>query len=678
MPCTEHRILVIDDDPATHAELTGILCAPVASAPEAAPFVAASPVFRGLGCTVSHARHGEDGLRMVREAVTEGKPFTAVFVGAAPGWDRLETVRRLWEVDSRIQAVLCTLPGDCSWEEIRDRLGILENLVLLRKPFDSAEVRQLTVALTQRWRWTRQTRGHMEEMERMVTQRTAELRHSEERFAAAFRAAPLAQAILNYQSGRILDVNEAFTMMTGFDRESVLTHSAAVMNHTGLTVPLRAPQPLRARECELRTRSGDLRRVLISTQPATVAGEPHLILMAEDTTARLRLEQQLRQAQKMEAVGQLAAGVAHDFNNILTIIQGHLSLMLATQTFHDETRGALSETLEASERAAALTRQLLAFSRKQLFQPAPFDLNALIRSQSSLLQRLIGEHILVNWECQADLPHVMGDAPSLEQVVTNLIINARDAMPRGGTLRIATGLMEISARRAAQNPESREGKFVRFSVTDTGHGMDEATRSRIFEPFFTTREVGQGTGMGLATVYGIVQQHGGWIEVLSDPGQGSSFFVYLPVSGREGERPAAQNLPAAPDGMDFNVLLVEDEPAVRSVMRQLLKHCGCRVIEAGDAREGYARWCEHKDDIDLLLTDIVMPGGVTGHDLARQLLDERPDLRVIYSSGYSADLFHQGSDLVPGRNFLPKPYDAASVLKLLRQMTRQKEEALAG
>ncbi len=524
--------------------------------------------------------------------------------------------------------------------------------------------------------WADQARQQIEEMERRVEQRTAELRQSEERFAAAFRAAPLPQAILNYSTGQVVDVNEAFSTATGFAKEEVIAHSHAVLQHTGLIAPLREPQPLRSRECALRHKSGEPRRALLSTQPTTIAGQPHLIIMAENITARMELEQHLRQAQKMEAVGQLAAGVAHDFNNILTIIQGHLSLQLATREFEESTRAALAETLTASERAAALTRQLLAFSRKQLFRPAPCDLNDLIEQQSSMLMRLIGEHIEVERECQSDLPPIMADAPSLEQVITNLVINARDAMPHGGRLRMATGLVEISAARAAQNPEAREGKFVRFSVTDTGHGMDEATRERIFEPFFTTREVGKGTGMGLATAYGIVKQHEGWIEVFSDAGQGATFFIYLPVSGVASA--TTDPSPGTIGGVRFTVLLVEDEPAVRSVMRQLLKHCGCHVIEAGDAREGYARWSDHKSQIDLLVTDIVMPGGATGHDLARQLLDERPELRVIYSSGYSADLFQQGSELVPGRNFLPKPYDADSVFKLIKRVAAEKVECLAG
>ncbi len=517
-------------------------------------------------------------------------------------------------------------------------------------------------------------RREMAAMQRDMEERTAQLRQSEERFAAAFRAAPLPQAILNYATGQVVDVNEAFTEATGFSKEEVRAHSHAMLQHTQLILPLREPQPLHARECELQHKNGEPRRVLLSTQPTTVMDQPHLIIMAEDVTAHTELEEHLRHTQKMEAIGQLAAGVAHDFNNILTIIQGHLSLLLNTEDFAATTHSALSETLAASERAAALTRQLLAFSRKQLFRPSPMNLNALLGGQSSMLRRLIGEHIEVELACEDGLPEVLADAPSLEQVVTNLVINARDAMPRGGRLRLATGVVEVSAARAAQNPEAREGQFVRFSVTDTGHGMDEATRARIFEPFFTTREVGKGSGMGLASVYGIVKQHEGWIEVFSDPGQGASFFIYLPVSGPE---PSAQaRRPAG--GVSFTVLLVEDEPAVRSVMRQLLRHCGCEVIEAGDVRDGYARWSENKERIDLLVTDVVMPGGATGHDLARQLLEERPDLRVIYSSGYSADLFQQGSSLVPGRNFLPKPYDAESVFRLIRRVAAEKQEVLAG
>jgi PAS domain S-box-containing protein len=679
MPTAEYRILVIDDNPAAHADFVRILHSviPPEKGEPAVNGRTHSP-FAGPGFNVEYAPQGREGLRVVRESLTAGRPYAVVFVDMrTPGWGGVETIEQLWRADPQIQAVICAASGDYCWDDIQARLGLAENLLLLKKPFQNSEVQQIVAALTRKWQWSRQTRTHLEEMERKVEQRTAELRHSEERFATAFRAAPLAQAILNFATGQIVDVNEAFTSVTGFAREEVLAHSHPVLNHTGLITPLREPQPLRSRECELRSKSGDPCRMLVSTQPTTVTGQPHLLIMAEDITARTALERQLRQSQKMEAVGQLAAGVAHDFNNILTIIQGHLSLQLATQEFPENTRAALAETLDASERAATLTRQLLAFSRKQLFQPVPFDLNGLVESQSSMLQRLIGEHIHVDWECQEDVPHVMGDAPSLEQVVTNLVINARDAMPRGGRLRIATGLVGISAARAAQNPEAREGNFVRFSVTDTGHGMDEATRARIFEPFFTTREVGQGTGMGLATVYGIVKQHEGWIEVFSDPGQGTSFFVYLPVSGRKADQCDAQNQPAAPGSMKLNVLLVEDEPAVRSIMRQLLRHCGCHVIEAGDAREGYARWSENKDRIDLLVTDIVMPGGATGHDLARQLLEERPGLRVIYSSGYSADLFQQGSDLIPGRNFLPKPYDADSVLKLIRRVAAQNEEALS-
>ncbi len=681
MPQPEPRLLVIDDNPAIAADISRILkpqgdALASLHAAEAAVFGAAQPLTAVPSWEVDTATQGQEGVAMAAAACQQGNAYAVAFVDMRmpPGWDGLETVQQLWRVDPCVQVVICSAYSDYSWGDLRARLGATDNLLILKKPFDTIEVQQLAASLTRKWQLARHARAKFSEMEKAVEDRTAELRHSEERFSVAFKAAPFAQAIICFATGRVVDANEAFTALLGFRRNELLDHSSAFLSHTGLMASLQKPHPLMGDEATLTARDGTPRHVQLSTQPTTISGGPHLILMAEDITTRKHLESQLMHSQKMEAVGQLAAGVAHDFNNILTVIQGHISLQLATNDFTDDTRAALSETLAAGERAASLTRQLLTFSRRQLFQPEPLDLNALIATDAAMLQRLIGEQIEVKWECQEGLAPVMGDAPGISQAVMNLVINARDAMPRGGQLRIATGTIGISASRAAQNPEARPGQFVRFSVTDTGKGMDEATRRRIFEPFFTTKEVGEGSGLGLASVYGIVKQHEGWIEVFSDPGQGTSFFIYLPV--------AAEMPVTSPKALDLatpiklNVLLVEDEPAVRSIMRQVLKHCGCQVIEACDARDGYEKWTANKDSIDLLVTDIVMPGGATGHDLARQLLDERPDLKVIYSSGYSADLFVQGSELIPGRNFLPKPYDAASVVTLIRRVASEKQESL--
>jgi PAS domain S-box-containing protein len=678
------RLLVVDDNSSIHDDFKKIFALTAAGssgrlaaaekalfAPPDEPAAPEQPHYR-----IDSAYQGQDGVAMAAQARAENAPYAIAFVDMRmpPGWDGVETIQRLWQVDPDVQVVICTAYSDYSWEEILAKLGSTDSLLILKKPFDIIEVLQMAHNLARKWSLTQQARLQIGEMERMVAARTAELRHSEERFATAFRAAPLPQAIVNFSTGKFLDVNDAFCGMIGYAKDQILGDSPGFLIRTGLLDAMRHPHPLSNCECELRHKNGQSRRVRLSTQPTTLADQPHLILMADDVTERLQLEHQLRHRHKMEAVGQLAAGVAHDFNNILTIIQGHLSLQLASGAFTPESRAALTETLDASERAAALTRQLLTFSRKQLFQPQPLDLNALIQQDAKMLRRLIGETVELTLDCAENLPAVQGDLPSIEQVLMNLVINSRDAMPGGGKLAISTRAADVSAEEAAQNPEARAGAFVRLRVADNGHGMDQATLSRIFEPFFTTKDVGRGTGLGLATVYGIIRQHEGWLTVSSAPGLGAEFSVYLPVAAASAAAASAApgDQPAVPANTGLTVLVVEDEPAVRTIMRQLLRHCGCTVIEAGDAREGYAQWSAHRSQIDLLITDIVMPGGLTGHDLARQLTAENPALKVIFCSGYSADLFHQGSDLLPGRNFLPKPYDAAGVFAVIRTIAREK------
>ncbi|MDA0814205.1 MAG: ATP-binding protein, partial [Verrucomicrobia bacterium] len=326
----------------------------------------------------------------------------------------------------------------------------------------------------------------------------------------------------------------------------------------------------------------------------------------------------------------------------------------------------LSEVLDASERAAILTRQLLTFSRKHLFQPAPINLIELLERQTKLLRRIVGEQIQLESDCPGSSIGVVGDEPSLEQVLMNLVINARDAMPNGGKLRVSARPETISGTSFA-NPGATAGDFVRIDVCDEGIGIEPCVLARIFEPFYTTKDVGCGTGMGLATVYGIVQQHHGWIDVASEPGRGSTFSVFLPAC--EVTKAVRNVVPESEQPkLALQVLLVEDEPAVRAVMKRLLMHSGCSVIEAPDAHKGLQMWRQNRDTIDLLVTDIVMPGGMSGHDLARQIHSEAPDLKVIFCSGYSADLFGEDSELVPGKNFLPKPYSAASVVSMLHSV----------
>jgi PAS domain S-box-containing protein len=386
----------------------------------------------------------------------------------------------------------------------------------------------------------------------------------------------------------------------------------------------------------------------------------------QDITERRNLEEQLRHAQKMEAIGILAGGVAHDFNNILTVIHGHVELMQSRFGADPKLTGPLKEIAGAASRATNLTRQLLTFSRRQPIQSRTIDLNEVVENLTKLLRRLIGEHIQLHCSFVPLLPPIRADAGMIEQVIMNLAVNARDAMPEGGRLRIATTVAHLNTESASANPEARPGDFVVLSVSDTGTGMDEATLAHAFEPFFTTKKTGKGTGLGLATVYGIVKQHDGWITVASAVGKGSSFDVYLPVApNNPTAEPKATSTLAPPRGSE-TILLVEDEEPLRGMMEELLTTLGYRVLKAANGPEALEVWAQHRDEIHLLLTDVVMPRGMTGLDLAQQMAAEKPSLRVIYTSGYSVQLAAQERYLHEGINFVQKPFQPHHVAKSIR------------
>jgi len=388
----------------------------------------------------------------------------------------------------------------------------------------------------------------------------------------------------------------------------------------------------------------------------------------EDITERLSLEAQLRQSQKMESVGQLAAGVAHDFNNMLTIIQGHGGMLMAKATQNPELLESAQAIYFAAERAANLTRQLLMFSRKNVMQSQELDLREVVSQVSKMLQRLLGETIALEFRAPAQLPPVRGDTGMVEQVIMNLAVNARDAMPKGGTLTISTTPVEIGESYVHTHPEARPGAFICLRVSDTGCGMDAYTMARIFEPFFTTKEVGKGTGLGLATVYGIMKQHDGWIEVVSEIGKGTSFSVFFPTLGNPVELTPLKPAPAAtvPGGRE-TILIVEDEPVLRDMAQVILQDCGYSVLEARSGREALTVWEEHRDHIDLVLTDMVMPEGVSGMDLANRLIEAKPDLKIIFASGYSMDDLDTAFVRDGHAIFLQKPYTHVTLAKAVRQ-----------
>ncbi len=389
-----------------------------------------------------------------------------------------------------------------------------------------------------------------------------------------------------------------------------------------------------------------------------------------DITEKLQLEEQIRQSQKMEAVGQLAGGVAHDFNNLLTIIQMQISMLKMRGAMTQEVSAGVEEIAHAAERATNLTRQLLTFSRRNVKAAKNLDPGDLVGGMTKLLRRVLGEDIVLESRFAPELPAIFADPGMIEQVLMNLAVNARDAMPRGGRLLIELDVARFDERQARDHSRGRAGEFVCLSVADTGAGIAPENLAHIFEPFFTTKEVGKGTGLGLAIVYAVVQQHEGWIEVESEVGVGTRLQVYLPAVVRP--KPSAESVAEGggeplPGGCE-TILVVEDEVAVRAVARMALRRLGYTVLEADNAPAALRLWTELGGSVDLLFTDIVMPGGMSGHELAARLQLLKPELKVLFCSGYTreAEQFEAGEGRAP--NFLPKPYKAGDLALAVRRI----------
>jgi two-component system, cell cycle sensor histidine kinase and response regulator CckA len=421
---------------------------------------------------------------------------------------------------------------------------------------------------------------------------------------------------------------------------------------------------------ELTRQTRDGREVSIASRWTLVrdaVGRPQSVLVIDtDISDRKRLESQFLQAQKLESIGQLAGGIAHDYNNILAATMLQLELLRAMPDLDAEVRAGLDELYGVTERAVGLTRQLLLFSRRQAVQARRVDLNAVMASLVKMLGRLVGEHIEMSLDPSPEGAWVDADAGMVEQVVMNLAVNARDAMPKGGSLAISIDHVGVGPLESRLHPEARVGRLVRLRVADTGDGMDEPTLKRVFEPFFTTKEIGKGTGLGLATVYGIVRQHRGWVTVTSVPGAGSVFDVFLPVA----ELPASatgRTMTSAAAGGHETVLLVEDEPAVRRLASSALTRLGYRVVEAKSGIDAVRVWEENAGSIDLLLTDMVMPAGMTGLDLAGILIELKPDLKVLVTSGYS-DTLRRLPGNTERQRFLSKPFGPSELAAAVREL----------
>ena len=400
---------------------------------------------------------------------------------------------------------------------------------------------------------------------------------------------------------------------------------------------------------------------------AEIAERKEIEAALQSAYDKLRQSQQgMMQQERLAAVGQLSAGIAHDFNNILCIIQGYVSLLLDAENRGQDKVDALKQVATAAQRAAHLTRQLLAFSRKQVMQPQMLEFNEVIGNVSRMLQRLVGEDIIVQFHFSPKPVYIHADLGMMEQIIVNLAVNARDAMVRGGQLILNASAVDIDEAHLQNNPEARPGPFVCLSVTDTGSGISAENLSRIFEPFFTTKPVGKGTGLGLSTVYGIVKQHQGWIEVASEVGRGTTFNVFLPRGSKPSSVQGDTTFQSRSHCGQEKVLLVEDEAALRGLARQVLAKQGYQIFEAASGAEALEVWEQHAGSFDLLLTDMVMPGGMTGRDLAEKLLADKPALKVVFTSGYSTDMMGNNFVLEEEVNFLPKPYPPKALIQIVR------------
>jgi len=550
--------------------------------------------------------------------------------------------------------------GDFSWVELTHSMRGLVGLVLLFDVYviyQQLQIYRIRDQLIQR-----------EELFRLITENAADMIAVVDGDGRRLYSSPSYEKILGY-SAQEIEQTSAMEFVHPEDR-SLVEEAANEARSAGV-----------GRRIEYRMRHKDgTWRYLESTASAIFDAEGRpgkLVIVNRDITGRRRLEEQFRQSQKMEAVGRLSGGIAHDFNNILGVIIGYAEILQERVPAKDPLASCVEEVLLAGRRGGALTRQLLAFSRQQVLAPKVVALNGIIQDTENMLRRLIGEDIELRTELDADLGRVKADQGQIEQVILNLAVNARDAMPSGGKLTIKTEnseMSELDVRRYSY--PVKPGRYVLLTVTDTGVGMDSATQTHIFEPFFTTKEKGKGTGLGLATVYGVVKQSDGYIEVHSELAKGTTFKIYLPLVDEpiEVEKRATGDARPPLHGHE-TILLVEDEETLRKLTLNVLQSMGYTVLEAGHGAEACRISHKHTAKIDLLLTDVVMPG-MNGPALAQQLSAQRPEIKVLYMSGYTGQAVGQGI-LPEGSNFLPKPFTREKLGRRVREALAA-EPATAG
>lgn len=664
------NILVIDDNAAIHADFRKVLGRPEATSVELDAFEA--EIFGGLESVwfdIDAASQGEEGLSKVRQSIAENRPYALAFVDVRmpPGWDGIETTRRLWEVDPNLQVVICTAHSDYSWEQMQEELTPGDRLLILKKPFDAIEVQQLANALTEKWRLTKEA-ANQQRAERMAQQEKVREQASLLNNARdAILVFDLSHHITYWNKGAQVLYGWTEAEIQGCSFRELLCADQARYDTAYERV-------LREGEWtdEIRQVTKDGRDLLVESRWTLVrhadGGAKAVMAINTDITEKKKMEAHLLRSQRIESIGTLAGGIAHDLNNVLLPIM--LSIDLLKLTVHDQGQLGILSTIEGSaKRGADMVQQVLTFARGVDCERHRIEPGSVIQE----IRHFIRETFPKNIECVIDapgkLPGFIGDATQVHQVLLNLCLNARDAMAQGGRLSVTTTEIILDVGSARLQPQSKPGRYIAFQVTDTGTGISDDLAKKIFDPFFTTKELGKGTGLGLSTVMAIVKSHGGFINLETQVGVGTSFTVHFPVEASEetAAAPVAAVSGDHPQGGGKLVLLVDDEESVRSITSQTLEAYGYRVLTARNGSDAVALYAVYQDQIEIVLTDMMMPV-LDGPATIQKLKSMNPHVKIVAASGLDtgeAKAAAAGADL-----FLRKPFAAPVMLQALSHILR--------
>jgi two-component system cell cycle sensor histidine kinase/response regulator CckA len=673
---TNRRILVIDDNHSIHDDFRKILAPADAArneleADEAALF---GTVRQAQTFTIDTASQGEEGLHMVQRALAEGNPYAMAFVDVRmpPGWDGIETTRQIWQVCPDMQIVICTAYADCSWSEVQEQIKPRDRMLILKKPFDIIEVLQLAISLTEKSRLLLESKSHLQELEQRVKLRTQELEASQ---MAAHEKASLLElsrdAILVCGlDHRVTYWNKSAERLYGWTAAEAIGRLMTDLKDQNTEIFQQAREKVIQTgewDGELQQVGKDGRKLVIEgrwTLLRDAAGQPRSILVINtDITERKKVEEQLLRAQRMESLGTLAGGIAHDLNNALTPIMMSIELLKLHET--DAMRMGVLATIENSARRGAdMVRQVLSFSRGVEGQRLEVQAGHLLKGIEKIANETFLKNIRVSSDIPTDLWVVQGDPTQIHQMLLNLCVNARDAMPNGGTLKLNASNHLMDEQCATMIAGAKPGAYLLIELDDTGTGMPPDVIDRIFEPFFTTKELGKGTGLGLSSALAIIKSHQGFIRVSSETDKGSKFQVYLPAQMTAGTAIP----PPAPAQMSRGngemVLLIDDEDAVRHITGQTLESFGYRVLPAADGVEASTLYASRRDEIAVVLTDMMMPM-MDGPATIQVLMRMNPQVRIIAASGLSVKDMVAKATNAGVRHFIPKPYTAETLLSVL-------------